>query len=1121
MAGSTGELQTEVTADVSELISGFQKAREELALTATSATDFATAWESIDLSPTVATLTTSIDELTAAIEKSSAAFAGHSTAAEELAASYSKQSGELSKSTEATTNATASTADLTSGSGNLRDKIHQTVTVLHDYQAGWKGLAVTVVQSGATVVAAVIGFKSAQEKAAAASLSLAAAEQFKQGMALRSSVAMGTDAAATLAMGTANAVATPPTFTLAAAVNFLLSPIVLATAAIALLAGGVWYFSQSAEQTTEKVEASSDAIEDHGKRSKKTLADVMSLEAAERELQKTLGKAGAAKPRDDKTPDAKEIRRHSLGGEDDLTSIGLAKKAFKGELFDDDEIRKAKELAAAGNSLINSWGNLKATIEQPFIDAISAVSAYVGGWVGFGDVVDSVTEQVSVAVKAMDSFTASTKSAIEEAQKWLYKKGTGASSDEADEWMKRGNADRDKQIQQDKSIAKQKEHGALMSRFGDAQVKADEDATRSAEKLRISRLGTVEAVEKEIRALQARTQADVASGKIGKAGVDRNAKDIADMVAQKQGIIDGTFQPPKDAGEQVVESLKKQYEALAFGARQSQLNEALAKATDDAQRERIRNQFVANNNLADAQKAAKDQQAALSKEMDAGAAIEGKAALQIVDLKDKIDVLAGAATEAEIAMRKMHREHLPPARIEEIAALQKQFDELSKGKKGDETITHLKDQIDLLTGAATAADIAMRELTRQGFSQDQIAEIGQLTAQIDALKGQNKGKEDRAGNAPVALKGSREAAEIMLRGIGGGSRLERLGEQQLAEQKDINKGIRLPRQDAGKPMPAPPAPEPPEGNVQAGARVGPKALAIVPLPLLPVPIKPVAVAENVGVPAPPAPVVPPLISPERVSTKRETVQETITRLARTHEENVAARKELSPVIPEKVQSPERVIPKKESVQETIVRLSAVHDENVAARDGVKKAAEPVASVPSVKGMWMPSIPQPIMPRNPVSELPDIDVAVGKAETPKQLLATAASAKRNPKATPRVVSHKAPPTIKFAPHDRRFQNRPQPIATTKPKPILTTSRPPGVAVGKIATPVVPPIVLPIAKSVPIQPDAGISKRATDPLQSVKFDLKPLERYGHQTVMGLADVVTAIRESKPQEFGVGIV
>ncbi len=57
-----------------------------------------------------------------------------------------------------------------------------------------------------------------------------------------------------------------------------------------------------------------------------------------------------------------------------------------------------------------------------------------------------------------------------------------------------------------------------------------------------------------------------------------------------------------------------------------------------------------------------------------------------------------------------------------------------RNESGAEKIQSLRDEIDLLTGAATKAEIAMRDMAAAGFKDEQTAEVGRLMEELDRLK---------------------------------------------------------------------------------------------------------------------------------------------------------------------------------------------------------------------------------------------------------------------------------------------------------------------------------------------------------------------------------------------------
>jgi hypothetical protein len=112
--------------------------------------------------------------------------------------------------------------------------------------------------------------------------------------------------------------------------------------------------------------------------------------------------------------------------------------------------------------------------------------------------------------------------------------------------------------------------------------------------------------------------------------------------------------------------------------------------------------------------------------------------------------------------------------------------------QGANKITDMKDQIDLLTGAATTAQIEMRKLSRAGYDEEQIKEIGRLTEQTEKLRakaatgpGGGAGGLDKAmaSQSKASFAGSSETASLFLRGIGGDS--GGVQQKQLAAQQKM------------------------------------------------------------------------------------------------------------------------------------------------------------------------------------------------------------------------------------------------------------------------------------------------------------------------------------------------
>ncbi len=151
-------------------------------------------------------------------------------------------------------------------------------------------------------------------------------------------------------------------------------------------------------------------------------------------------------------------------------------------------------------------------------------------------------------------------------------------------------------------------------------------------------------------------------------------------------------------------------------------------------------------------------------------------------------IMAMDATDDEVvALLALHDQTVA---LEAAQRQQQKTDQLFT--QGANKITDMKDQIDLLTGAATTAQIEMRKLSRAGYDEEQIKEIGRLTEQTEKLRakaatgpGGGAGGLDKAmaSQSKASFAGSSETASLFLRGIGGDS--GGVQQKQLAAQQKM------------------------------------------------------------------------------------------------------------------------------------------------------------------------------------------------------------------------------------------------------------------------------------------------------------------------------------------------
>ena len=385
-------------------------------------------------------------------------------------------------------------------------------------------------------------------------------------------------------------------------------------------------------------------------------------------------------------------------------------------------------------------------------------------------------------------------------------------------------------------LAAQEAQRPLFKQLGEMQDSARESAQRTEEAAKLGSLNPVAAIDEEIRALRAKAAQSILTGDAVKqsqqaATLQNTAKELkfkadapkasaddkkayADAQAsadaytkpleeaakhqarlfsiledRKSGIESGRIKPPESSVASAIKSAEMATLALAQG------QDAVTIATERAKGATEEELSVLSEKLEQAKqlKASQEESKAIAdlikKAADDEAATQQRAATQIAGLTNKIDLLNGSATQAEIALRDLASQGFTTEQAETIAGLNTEVEKLAQQKTATDKVNSLIDQIDLLSGAANEAQIAMRELGRAGFTDDQIAEIGALTDQLNALKEsqkkQPKEKAEKDDSPKVALQGSKEAAEIMLRGVGGGNKIEEIGQKQLTEQQKM------------------------------------------------------------------------------------------------------------------------------------------------------------------------------------------------------------------------------------------------------------------------------------------------------------------------------------------------
>ena len=573
-------------------------------------------------------------------------------------------------------------------------------------------------------------------------------------------------------------------------------------------------------------------------------------------------------------------------------------KAFTSEISQE-SYRAAKgtaDVTKAVNDLKESFSGLGAALASPFSSAASGTVSlaesfnpfpYIFGKLAAGFV--SVSSQASISMKSMEGSAWKVGDALT-ALMFLTSSHGAASVADAQAFYNEAGALRAAAKAAEERIATGQKQRPLFQQLGEAQEAATQAAKRNEEAFRIGSLNTVEAIDAEIKALRAKAEQAIRTGDAvknaenaakltttanelktkaespkasasdkqayaqAKAAADAANKPIEDELKQRQRLLDsleerksglqsGRIKPPESSIDAAIASSRMELLKLTEGEDAAAIAAARLAAKTDDERAKVEASIpaflAAREAVRDVSKAKEEQKQIadlLRKSTEEEAATQKRAADQIASLADKHDLLTGAATKAEIALRELSRVNISGEPAKQIVALTDANEKLAQQKTATDKVNSLRDQIDLLSGAANEAQIAMRELGRAGFTDDQIAEIAALTGQLDALKklkeSQKEEKKEKGDDQPkVALQGSKEAAEIMLRGVGGGSRVEQLGEKQLtAQQKMVDLLSKLPANHPALPQRVPEQPKPQPVPVAVQAQPQP-AISSRPIPI--------------------------------------------------------------------------------------------------------------------------------------------------------------------------------------------------------------------------------------------------------------------------------------------------
>jgi len=346
-------------------------------------------------------------------------------------------------------------------------------------------------------------------------------------------------------------------------------------------------------------------------------------------------------------------------------------------------------------------------------ETVATAKAFASGFVSGG--VDLFTGAVSGLADELQRVADSGEAGLA----WLH--GDVKGYEATAEFIAQAEALRKLATESERALALQERRQESYRQLGAIQQGAQAAVESAAEIEKIHSITTLDALETQRAAYQQLAHEAVLSGKVTEDFLKRQAQLFGALAEQEAGIKSGKVMPE---GQKEAEATLKS------------LNDEIARLTGSY------------DALADARM------------RDGGA---NEATLGEIRLKQELKKTIDSQKEAE----KQARKELEEDTRRQIATWEKETDKIGA----------LKDELDLLTGAATKADIERRKALEAGFTEAGADEIAALTEQLDAAQNKERLKSERSmrdQSFEFATKGSSAAFTTLFRAENrGGSAEER------------------------------------------------------------------------------------------------------------------------------------------------------------------------------------------------------------------------------------------------------------------------------------------------------------------------------------------------------------
>jgi len=416
-----------------------------------------------------------------------------------------------------------------------------------------------------------------------------------------------------------------------------------------------------------------------------------------------------------------------------ITAVTIAYKLSQTEIAASaiKSITNNGQVQASYGRLSASIASLKDTFTRPFSDSASTAGTFaqyiIQEWTPLPLIGRKIGEGLSFGMDLATKAVNATSTAITMASDSITGFALAAASGDfglTGRFTAEAEALRNLAKETEQVLALQNSQRSSFKMLADAQADAAAKSSRASEITEIGHIRTEAAINAETTRYQQLFSAQIQALKVGEqltAGQRAHMKAVIDtLAAQQEGISSGRITEEAAA---TAAPVKEQSEPI----------NKVAKSYESAQQSLVKLQI--------------------------GQEAYARAAIMAMDATDDEVVALLALHDQTVALEAAQKQ-------------QQKTDQLFT--QGANKITDMKDQIDLLTGAASTAEIEMRKLSRAGYDEEQIKEIGRLTEQTEKLRAKaatGPGGPDKAmaSQSKASFAGSSETASLFLRGVGGDS----------------------------------------------------------------------------------------------------------------------------------------------------------------------------------------------------------------------------------------------------------------------------------------------------------------------------------------------------------------